>query len=243
MAIGTITFGGKATVASTTSSSVAVNISTSSTCELVVVGIAVTGTSALTTTVNFAGVAMTMVGSIVATSEGNVQLWYTTSNTNSRSNVTVQYSNKNGLANSCYVSWYNAPASLVLSDDENGFSTSGQAAQLNLLSGVNNGFVAVDIWHSGYSTTNGTTNNRTLLYQEDRGNLIAASQYGLDDGTSSYAMLHTTPSSDDWAMIAASWIDNSTSAFASVNTVLYSDVDSIDGVLKGNIGSVDDLLF
>jgi len=243
MAAGSVSYGGKSQVTSTTASTVTKTISTGSTCELVVASIIVTGTSALTTTVTFGGVDMIQVGAIVATTEGSVQMWYTVTNTNSRSSVPVSYKNKNGYTNSCMISWYNSSGTLVLSDNESGFSTSGQSAQLNLVNGLNNGFAAVDVWHSGYSTLTGTTKNRSVLYDEDRGTLIASSQYGIGTGTASYPMLHSTPSSDDWAMIAASWVDNTTQAFASANTVTYADVSSIDGVLRADIGTADDVLF
>ena len=240
-----ITYGGKYTIGNTSGNNPTTgsNINTGANCKVIVLGILVSGTSLIGSGPEFNGVNMTQIGSAVATSEGNVEMWYTMSNVASKSNANVTYSNKFGILTAGFVSWYDCADTLYLGDTDTTFSTNGSGAQINLISPNNNSFVAVDVWHSGYSSVSGITNNRTELSTLDRGSVIGAAQYGISTGTSTYAMLHTTPLSDDYAMIAASFYASETSSFASINGVSYASMTSVDGVPKANIGNIDEVNF
>lgn len=240
-----ITYGGKYTIGNTSSQNPTTNanLNTGANCKVIVLGILVSGTSAIGSRPTFNGSSMIQIGSAVATTEGNVELWYTTSNVASKTNANVSYNNRGGILTAGFVSWYDCADTLYLGDTGTKFSTNGSGAQINLISPNNNSFVAVDVWHSGYSSVSGITNNRTELQTLDRGSVIGAAQYGISSGTSNYAMLHTTPLSDDYAMIAASFYALETSSFASINGVSYASMTSVDGVPKANIGNIDEVNF
>ena len=227
-------------------SAVTIAISTNSQCKLIILSIAVTGTSGLNISPSLGTDYFTKIGSTVATTEGNVQMWYLNTNTASRSGF-VSFSNKNSLYNVPNVYSFTSTDTIVLQDTDTTFSLSGKVCQLNSSFPTNTGTMTINQWHSGYSTLSGVTKSGTLLHQTDRGSLISGTAYSRSQPSSNHTdtTLHwTTPVNDDFAMIQAGFMSGTpvpSGSITSRNTIGFANITSVDTVSLSSLGKINSI--
>ena len=237
----TISFANKFTTGNNNVTSPSVTCVTSGSCKLIVLGLTISGTSAMSPSPTFGSDVMTKIGSTVATSEGNVEMYYLVTNTANR-NGTISYSNKSGYYHTCDVSTYNSTANVAFENSATTFSTSGQTASINVSMQSNTGSVCVTQYHSGYYTLTSLANNGTALYKLDRGNLISGSSYLIETSSTSCNMYWSTPASDDYAMAQAAFISATAPATGDItswNSVAFASMSSLDSVSLSSLGTIN----
>jgi len=227
----TISFGTKFTSGNNSFTNPAVSISTSSACKLIVVGFTISGTSASGFAPTIGTDNFIKAGSTVATSEGNVEMWYMTTNTANRSE-NVTWRNKDGITHVANISTYNSTAGISFETVGTTFSTSGTLANVTNTLQANTASITVSQYHSGYFTPTGVQNNGSVLYTLDRGSLIACSSYIVGTVETTRNLFWLTPSADDYAMTAASFISDDApvpGGDLEWNTTAWNAIASING--------------
>ena len=236
-----IAFANKFTTGNNNVTAPSVTCVTSGSCKLIVLGLTISGSSAMNPAPTFGSDVMTKIGSTVATTEGNVEMYYLVTNTANR-NGTISYSNKGGYYHTCDVSTYNSTANVAFETSGSTFSLSGQTCGLFLNMQSNTGSVCVNQYHSGYSSLTSLANNGTVLYKLDRGVLISGSAYLIDTNATSCNMYWSTPAADDFAMIQAAFISATTPATGDItswNTVAFASMTSLDSVSLSSLGTIN----
>jgi hypothetical protein len=241
-----ITYANKFTTGNTNAGGVAgatVTCVTTSTCKLIVIGFTISGTSNMSPSPKIGLLNFTKIGSTVATSEGNVELWYMNTNTASITGV-ISYNNSFRLYHTADVSTYTSSDSINFDNTGSTFSISGRTASINLGLSTNTGSVCITQYNSGYSSTSNVSNNGTVLYKLDRGNLISGSSYMVDTSATTCNLYWSTPVNDDYAMIQAGFISGeaaSTSDITSWNTVAFNSMTSTNTVNITSLGSINSI--
>jgi len=236
-----ITLATASTTGNTTVNGVTIALSTNSQCRLIVLSLAVTGTSNINIAPKYGNDFFTQVGSTVATTEGNVEMWYLTTNTESRTGF-VTYSNKKGFSHVATLTAYNSSDGLTFQTSGSDFSVSGQTASVSLALGPNSGSVCITQYHSGYPSLSGLSRNGTLLYQLDRGSLISGTSYEKSTTHTSCNLYWSSGGNDDYAMINAGFISATpppTGDITSWNSVSFADMTSLDSVNLTSLGEIN----
>ena len=216
---------------------------TTSVCKLIVIGFTISGTSNMSPSPRIGANNFTKIGSTVATSEGNVEMWYMNTNTASVNGV-ITYDNSFRLTHTADVSTYSSSDSIIFDNTGSTFSISGRTASINLGLSTNTGSLCITQYHSGYSSTANVSNNGTVLYKLDRGALISGSSYKVDTSATTCNLYWSTPVNDDYAMIQAGFISGespSTSDITSWNTVAFNSMSSTNTVSITSLGSINSI--
>ena len=226
------------TTGNTSVSGITIAIGTNSATRLIILSLTVSGQSGINVTPQLedsqSGVyTFTKVGATVATSEGNVEMWYLNTNTQSKSGF-ITYSNKGGLTHVANVYTFQSSAGIAFQQYNGTFSVSGQTSSINTTLGTNTGSLVINQWHSGFSSLSGVSRNGTLLHQLDRGNLINGSAYTVSTSATSQNLYWSTPFSDDYAMVQTGFISsavpNPVGSILSWNDNVFSGVNRINGI-------------
>jgi|TARA_R110002096_G_scaffold8986_1_gene36257 hypothetical protein len=227
-------------------SAVTIALSTNSACKLIILTLAVNGTSAINVAPALGTDYFTKVGSTVATTEGNVEMWYLNTNTANRSGF-VSYSNKSSIYNVANLYTFSSTDTIILQDVDSTFSVSGKVCQLTSTFPTNTGTMTINQWHSGYPTLSGVSKSGTLLHQTDRGNLISGTAYSRSQPSSNHTdtTLHwTTPVNDDFAMIQAGFMSGTPAPVGSItsrNTIGFANITSVDTVSLSSLGTINSI--
>lgn len=231
------------TTGNTTVSGVTLAISTSSDCELIVLTVTTSGTGAIGIVPKLGNDFFTKAGATVATTEGNVEIWYMTTNTQSRSGF-VSYSNKSGYAHVSNLYSFTSLDSIIFQAYNTTFSVNGSTASIVTHLGSNTGGVVINQFHSGYPSLSGVSKSGTLLHQLDRGDLICGSAYGTTSGNTDMTLHWTTPTTDDYAMAQVGFISGNTAPpvtgdITSWNSIAFADMNTLNSVSLTSLGGIN----
>ena len=225
-------------------SSVTISLGTNSATRLIILTLTVTGTSAINVTPTYAGNSFVKAGATVATSEGNVEIWYMTTDTESKSGF-VSYNNKGGLYHVPNVYTFQSSEQIDFHSYQSSVSISGSTANISTSLGTNTGSVVLNQWHSGYYTLSGVSKNGTLLHQLDRGNLINGSAYSVSTSATSQNLYWSTPSADDYAMAQVAFLTAAappaTGDITSRNSIAFDDMTSVNLVNLSDLGEINSI--
>lgn len=242
-----ITFGSSNEIVGSTSNPATISTTTSSTSEILVVTITTTGSTSRTGGApTYDSVEMIQAGTVESSTEGKVELWYLLNDdilNGSAANISVP--NSGTLEISVVTSWYNLTAGssaiFYATAQANGTSTT-PSVNVSVPSSIT--FLAVDGLFSGADSLLGWTSDRTLLQNGDTGAETYGGSYAITSTFGSTATMSYTTASDDWAIIAISFLEVSDFDLDTVNDVDYfaGRVASINDVDEYNIDSINDIL-